>query len=1104
MLKLRLIGRAAIADSSRTHLLEAKDAAWLAVLALDGPTARDALAAWLWPQAGLKNANGNLRQRIFRLRRRIGHELIDAGDTLALLPDVACDARDTANDAARDGNHNDEGLLAACEVDDCPELAAWLERQRAQWRHRRRQAWVDQAEQHEAAGNLAVAIDAAQRIVDDDPLSEHAQRRLMRLHYLRGDAAAAIAVFEAFERKLKDELGTKPGAETLALLATIERGAAPKRSVVRTPVPASLLRPPRTIGRAHELAAAQATWQADRDLVVLGEAGMGKTRLLQDLASMHPTMLLVQARPGDAGVPYAALARLLRALDERWPSTMPQAQRSELARVLPELGPAAPGRGEAQRLVLQRAIEPWLAAAHAAGMTAIAFDDLHFADAASREMLQALVASVALEPLRWCFAQRPGELGPDEVALNAGLAEAHRLDVVRLHPLTKGEMAELVASLGLTLAGDAKAWGEQLSAHTGGNPFFALETLKAHLNASAPRAANGALPRPSSVKHLIEHRLRQLSTPALALARVAAVAGADFSIELAESVLGSPALALADAWAELEAAQVLRGTAFAHDLVQDAALATLPDAIARHTHAGVAAALALRGAPAARVGRHWFEAQQWPQAAAALAQAADAAREGSLRAEEIELRELAALGFGHAGDDDAAFAQRHQRVDAMAQVHSVDEAEACADGLLLQARTPTQRLYALMAVCLVAGLRRDVGRLEPMAHEAIALATALGHAKAAAECSVRLGEALVFSGRSVEALPLLERTRTAAKGLEPRRLMTVLSTQAHALLYLDRRRESVQVLRDAIELAADARDFTEAATFHGNLAVVLLDLGRAEDALQCLVQARELRLRSGMTDDAVIAASQHVTAGAMCLRLGRYAQAIDELEQARSAFRARALAPYLARAEMGLVQLWLALGQPARAQASLSLEGEQASDVCLLRNLARRKIRAAMPSARRALEQAEPIIAIGVNAALTRLAALQRAREAPAAEAASIAADVRRAFEGAEQWAGAVPARVVQMKALAAQPGKLDEARALALVVLADSDHVVPADIYPAEVWWSAAEVLRAAGDAPSAADAMARGRAWIKDRALPNVPDAFRSSFLERNPINVALLHGA
>lgn len=163
-----------------------------------------------------------------------------------------------------------------------------------------------------------------------------------------------------------------------------------------------------------------------------------------------------------------------------------------------------------------------------------------------------------------------------------------------------------------------------------------------------------------------------------------------------------------------------------------------------------------------------------------------------------------------------------------------------------------------------------------------------------------------------------------------------------------------------------------------------------------------------------------------------------------------------------------------------------------------------MPLPRRASEPAEPLDARGVNAALTRRAALQTAREAPAAEAERIASDVRSAFEGAEQWAAAVAARVVQMRALAAQPGKLDEARALALLVLADAEHVAPADIYPAEVWWSVADVLRAAGDAPRAVDAMARGRAWIEHQALPNVPDAFRSSFLERNPINVALLHGA
>ncbi len=70
----------------------------------------------------------------------------------------------------------------------------------------------------------------AQRLADNDPLAEYAQRQLMHLHYLRGDRAAAINVFERFEQRLKDELGTRPSAETIELLATIERGAATARS----------------------------------------------------------------------------------------------------------------------------------------------------------------------------------------------------------------------------------------------------------------------------------------------------------------------------------------------------------------------------------------------------------------------------------------------------------------------------------------------------------------------------------------------------------------------------------------------------------------------------------------------------------------------------------------------------------------------------------------------------------------------------------------------------------------------------------------------------------------------------------------------------------
>jgi hypothetical protein len=163
------------------------------------------------------------------------------------------------------------------------------------------------------AGAIARGLVYAQRLAESNPLAEHAHRRLMRLHYLRGDRAAAIDVFERFEQCLKDEQGTPPSAETIELLATIERGGAalPARRAV---VPASLIRPPRLVGRERELMALDHAWSARRTFLLVGEAGIGKSRLLQEFSAGRDGIVALRARPGDAGIAYAVLARLLRAL----------------------------------------------------------------------------------------------------------------------------------------------------------------------------------------------------------------------------------------------------------------------------------------------------------------------------------------------------------------------------------------------------------------------------------------------------------------------------------------------------------------------------------------------------------------------------------------------------------------------------------------------------------------------------------------------------------------------------------------------------------------------------------------------------------------------
>ena len=124
------------------------------------------------------------------------------------------------------------------------------------------------------------------------------------------------------------------------------------------------------------------------------------------------------------------------------------------------------------------------------------------------------------------------------------------------------------------------------------------------------------LPAPTHVGQLIERRLDQLSAPALRLARVAALAGQDFTVELAATVLGQHALDIADAWRELEAAQVIRNNAFAHDLIYEATLRTVPQAIARVMHKDIAHFLDAHDAQPARIAGHYYEAEEWSKAGA--------------------------------------------------------------------------------------------------------------------------------------------------------------------------------------------------------------------------------------------------------------------------------------------------------------------------------------------------------------------------------------------------------------------------------------------------------------------------------------------------------
>ena len=638
-------------------------------------------------------------------------------------------------------------LLGSLDYADCEQLDEWLQAAREQWRATRRNALAEIASKLEREGHIALALQYGERLLADDPLREHTHRQLMRLHYLRGDRAAALAVFERCRELLKRELGTTPGNETLELAALIESsGVLSSPAIVAKPV--SVLRPPKLVGRDTEWSELEIAWQHGRLALVCGEPGIGKTRLLGDFVARHDGAIVIGARPGDERVPFALLARLLRAVTQRFTPILEDWAKAELSRLLPELG-AAP-ESKLQPLRLQRAVSQALLMASKAGLTGCAIDDLHFADDASVESLLALTAEEK-RCTRWLVGVRTAEM-PRRLLEWLERTESNEVARIELAPLDVPAIETLLVSLALPDF-DAHAWAEPLARHTGGNPLFILETLSAVLaqDATALRGGVALLPAPGSVGQLIERRLHKLSRDALKLARVAALAGQDFSVELAACVLSAHPLDLAESWRELEVAQIIRadreGSAFAHDLILETTLRSVPAPIAAVMHRGIAAELQSRGAPAARVAQHCYDAKDWIGAGNAFVEAAKDARRTSQRAAESEHWQRAAECFDRAEAAEQAFNARFESIDAVLLIHGVERATEVVNGLLREAKSTQQRVNALTAQANTRLLAAEHSAGIAAAREAYELAT-----------TTRFAVATVRSGAFARRRPFAERT----------------------------------------------------------------------------------------------------------------------------------------------------------------------------------------------------------------------------------------------------------------------------------------------------------------------------------------------------------
>ena len=133
VIHMTLVGPPCLLLKGSACALERKDAALLAVLALDGVAPRARLASLLWPDVGDTGARNSLRQRLLRLRRIADRDLVTGSDVLSLAPGVMHELKSPATRLGDAPDALEGELLGDLDYADCRELSDWVDTARARW-----------------------------------------------------------------------------------------------------------------------------------------------------------------------------------------------------------------------------------------------------------------------------------------------------------------------------------------------------------------------------------------------------------------------------------------------------------------------------------------------------------------------------------------------------------------------------------------------------------------------------------------------------------------------------------------------------------------------------------------------------------------------------------------------------------------------------------------------------------------------------------------------------------------------------------------------------------------------------------------------------------
>ncbi len=673
----------------------------------DRPHPREQLANLFWPDHPRDKALHNLSTALWHIRRVLppGNYLLTNTQTMQFNPrsDFWLDVKEFEEAVIRDRG---SGVGQESLISDPSSLISAIKLYRGDFLESFYDDWCLEERYHleslflgalerlialcQERDEPEAALEYARWLLLRDPLREDIHRQVMRLHARQGDQAAILQQYLQCQAVLRDQLGIEPAPETTALCQELT-GEVPRTPLLPVSAPhlgsghsaLGAIRP-QLVERTQDLVTVQAAWERacrghGHMVLVEGEAGIGKTRLLEEFAAQ------VRWQGGqiaqgccyeyDRPLPYCAITEALHNLSGRLPLSalgeLPAWMLAEVSRLAPEIGemqtdlpPSIEEKASLQQTRLLEALTRFLKtiSSHFASPLLLVLDDLHWASDSTLTFLQYFAPRLGDAPILLVGAFRGEELSPDH-ALRGLLRRMKRrgqatgLHLQRLSPAGVMALVQAISGCGDEIFPLAQC----LHRETEGNPFFLLETIRALFEAGSLQfqegrwrgdwielAGRASLSIPPGVEALIRARVSRLTPATQEALALAAVAGQAFDFDVLEQAWGQEEEAALLAVEELLRGQVIvegqgaaaRDYAFDHSKVREVVYATTHYRRRRRFHRliGQAMEAIYKGQPgiAAELAHHFERAGETEKALAWLVVAGEQAWHGYALQEALD------------------------------------------------------------------------------------------------------------------------------------------------------------------------------------------------------------------------------------------------------------------------------------------------------------------------------------------------------------------------------------------------------------------------------------------------------------------------------------